>query len=159
MTNWTDQENPVAPWDTPGLPPRRLDQRCSRHSGHCAYRDDDPNRCPQCHRATTKPCACTGPAPKVGDPAPPTVGNRRQMLASIGWATCSGCSEAWSGKTTCHCGNCHHTFTSPTAFDQHRIGSLTNNTRTCADPADRGLVPVFKKYWSGWALPGERPPR
>lgn len=37
-------------WDTPGLPPRSRAERCSRH-GACAYRDDDPARCPICHRS------------------------------------------------------------------------------------------------------------
>ena len=46
--NWTHNPYPVALWDTPGLPPRTMDERCARHK-HCAYRDDDPARCPICH--------------------------------------------------------------------------------------------------------------
>jgi hypothetical protein len=46
--NWTQQPYPVTPWDTAGLPPRTMGERCSRHK-HCAYRDDDPARCPLCH--------------------------------------------------------------------------------------------------------------
>jgi hypothetical protein len=43
------------PWDPPGLAPRTPDERCARHK-YCAYRDDDPNRCPVCH-STIKRCA------------------------------------------------------------------------------------------------------
>ncbi len=46
--NWTETHNPVAPWDTRGLPDRTMDERCRRHK-HCSYRDDDPARCPVCH--------------------------------------------------------------------------------------------------------------
>lgn len=46
--NWTQSEFPVAPWDTAGLPQRRMDDRCLRHK-HCGYRDDDPARCSVCH--------------------------------------------------------------------------------------------------------------
>lgn len=45
-------------WDTPGLEPRHDEQRCANHHGMCAYRDDDPERCPLCHR----PWAMTSPA-------------------------------------------------------------------------------------------------
>jgi len=41
------------PWDTPGLPPRAEQDRCPTHKGLCAYRDDDPARCPVCHRSWT----------------------------------------------------------------------------------------------------------
>lgn len=43
---------PVAPWDTPDLPPRALADRCGHHRGLCAYRDDDPVRCAWCHDIT-----------------------------------------------------------------------------------------------------------
>lgn len=46
---------PLLPWDSPGLPPRPKDERCSRHT-HCAYRDDDPGRCPNCHGRSN--CTC-----------------------------------------------------------------------------------------------------
>jgi hypothetical protein len=46
--NWTDNPYPVATWDTPGLPPRTMTERCARHK-HCAYRDDDPALCSLCH--------------------------------------------------------------------------------------------------------------
>src|SRR5215471_5607895 len=38
-------------WDTPGLPACTEQERCGRHRGMCAYRDDDPGRCPECHRS------------------------------------------------------------------------------------------------------------
>jgi protein-arginine kinase activator protein McsA len=37
------------PWDPPGLPFRADDQRCANHQSQCAFRDDDPTRCPWCH--------------------------------------------------------------------------------------------------------------
>jgi len=40
---------PVAPWDTQGLKPLPLAERCGQHHGLCAYRDDDPVRCRSCH--------------------------------------------------------------------------------------------------------------
>jgi hypothetical protein len=54
MTNWTEAEYPIAPWDPPGLPPRVMADRCAHHT-HCAYRDDDPDRCPHCHRPWSQP--------------------------------------------------------------------------------------------------------
>jgi hypothetical protein len=53
MTNWTMAPFPVAPWDPPDLPPRTMPERCARHR-YCAYRDDDPTRCPLCHASPTK---------------------------------------------------------------------------------------------------------
>ena len=40
------------PWDTPGLPFRDDKQRCANHD-LCAFRDDDPARCPWCHATLT----------------------------------------------------------------------------------------------------------
>lgn len=55
MTVRQAAERPVTrPWDPPGLPPRTEAQRCANHS-HCAYRDDDPERCPWCHRPWSMP--------------------------------------------------------------------------------------------------------
>jgi hypothetical protein len=53
VTNWTTAPFPVAPWDSPGLPPRTITERCARHR-HCAYRDDNSARCPLCHATLTK---------------------------------------------------------------------------------------------------------
>ena len=41
------------PWDPSGVPPRTMGERCARHK-HCAYRDDDPARCPLCHATLGK---------------------------------------------------------------------------------------------------------
>jgi hypothetical protein len=54
-------------WDTLGLPPRTEAQRCARHRGMCAYRDDDPARCTICHRAWPK-IATDDPAVGGGTP-------------------------------------------------------------------------------------------
>ena len=57
--NYTNTSPSTAPWDTPGLPDRHPDERCRWHSGLCAYRDDDPARCPLCHAAiATGNCTC-----------------------------------------------------------------------------------------------------
>lgn len=37
------------PWDPPDLDPVPDQDRCHWHSGNCAYREDDPARCPFCH--------------------------------------------------------------------------------------------------------------
>jgi len=47
----TATHSSVKHWDPPGLPPRAENERCARHKGMCAYRDDDPTRCPVCHRS------------------------------------------------------------------------------------------------------------
>jgi hypothetical protein len=58
-------------WDTPGLPPRDDRDRCPHHYGLCAYRADDPARCPTCHAtwsviARTGWHSCPNPAPEPG---------------------------------------------------------------------------------------------
>lgn len=58
VSDWTYECFPVAPWDTPGLPPRAKADRCGVHT-HCAYRSDDPARCPQCHGSAN--CTCAEP--------------------------------------------------------------------------------------------------
>lgn len=55
--NWARTEYPVAPWDSPGLPQRLMNERCARHL-HCAYRDDDPARCELCHRLLQPGVGC-----------------------------------------------------------------------------------------------------
>ena len=55
VSNWTLECYPQPPWDAPGLAPRAMGDRCSTHK-HCAYRDDDPARCPVCH--TLRKCDC-----------------------------------------------------------------------------------------------------
>lgn len=71
VTDWMQDCYPQPKWDTPGLPPRRMHERCANHYGSnsrgtantvrtvlCAYRDDDPARCPQCHRRYGLPNGC-----------------------------------------------------------------------------------------------------
>ena len=53
---WANDPFPVPPWDTAGLPPRAMNERCSAHQW-CAYRDDDPARCGKCH-AVPRKCDC-----------------------------------------------------------------------------------------------------
>jgi hypothetical protein len=157
MTNWTQADYPVAPWDTPGLPPRRMDERCANHS-HCAYRDDDPNRCPVCHRKTPPGCSHTSYPRNVAPPSAPNAktGYRRQPG---NYGQCGTCGKEWTGLAVAHCPTCCETFTGVTAFDAHRSGSHANDTRHCLDPATVGLVAVTKRTWSGWGYPGEDPRR
>jgi len=63
------QEHPVYSWDPAGLPPRTEAERCALHGGMCAFRDDDPDRCPRCHRTWAKLATDTYPhACKVAAP-------------------------------------------------------------------------------------------
>jgi hypothetical protein len=56
VTNWTQECYPQPWWDTPGLPSRRVSERCANHQ-NCAYRDDEPYRCPGCHTIPER-CTC-----------------------------------------------------------------------------------------------------
>ena len=47
---------------------------------------------------------------------------------------CDACHQGWTGKRRCHCMTCHRTFSSTTAFDQHR------RRGACLDPAGVGLI-------------------
>jgi hypothetical protein len=64
---------------------------------------------------------------------------------------CGRCNAEWTGLSACHCtaAGSHITFSSLSAFDQHRVAGQ------CHDPADRGLVPVTRSHWAGWACPGD----
>jgi hypothetical protein len=85
--------------------------------------------------------------PWFGAPTlPPTAG-----IATPEWIACAGCGGRWTGLGVCHCSGCHRTFTGISAFDQHRLGGH------CENPASRGLVPIARRYWSGWGKPGEDP--
>lgn len=53
-------------------------------------------------------------------------------------ASCSGCDNTWSGLRMAHCPTCHLTFSTPTNFDRHRIG--TKVPLVCCPPEDVGLV-------------------
>lgn len=71
---------------------------------------------------------------------------------------CAGCDNRWGGLNTAHCAACHRTFTSPTAFDKHRAGKFTDDTRHCEDPASVGLVDAARAY-PCWGQPsGEYDP-
>lgn len=59
VAHWKLECFPVAPWDTKGLPPKKLEDRCSQHRNLCAYREDDPARCSRCH--SSKKCTCNTP--------------------------------------------------------------------------------------------------
>lgn len=54
MSDYTKMEFPIAPWDPPNMPQRTMKERCLRHHGLCAYRDDDPSRCLRCHNLLAK---------------------------------------------------------------------------------------------------------
>ncbi len=59
------------------------------------------------------------------------------------------CGARWGGYRTCHCaGDCHVTFSSPTAFDQHR------RRNKCLTPADAGLVLMGREY-ECYGFPGK----
>lgn len=63
VSNYVKECFPVAPWDTKELPKRTMEQRCPKHWGKkgsaaCAYRDDDPLYCPNCHRRESIGCDC-----------------------------------------------------------------------------------------------------
>jgi hypothetical protein len=141
MTNWTQAEKPIAPWDSPGLPPRRMSERCAHHT-HCAYRDDDPNRCPICHRLTALGCNHLSQAVKVAQ-------NRTTQPAITN-------AQLVKTAKTCLCPTCGETFSVVAAFDKHRQGSHADDTRHCVDPASVGLVDAGRSY-SCWALPGQDP--
>lgn len=66
---------------------------------------------------------------------------------------CGRCGTRWAGDSTCHCGSgCHHSFSSPTAFDEHRIRRGAGEG-TCADPATVGLVRVDRIGYHVWGYP------
>ena len=57
-----------------------------------------------------------------------------------------GCGAWWTGNERSHCGGCHITLTSLTAFETHRKGMR------CNDPSSVGLVlrqARFGDLWGG----------
>lgn len=58
------------------------------------------------------------------------------------------CGATWTGLTAAHCATCHTTFTSTTGFDRHRRAGQ------CLTPEAAGLVPIHRKTWTGYGLPG-----
>jgi len=57
------------------------------------------------------------------------------------------CQQWWTGAERSHASCCHRTFSSLSAFDQHRKGGR------CNDPADMGLVAREKPYGTLWGWP------
>jgi len=54
------------------------------------------------------------------------------------------CGNWWTGGERSHCGSCHRTFTSLTAFELHRRGLR------CNDPAAVGLVVRVERFGPLW---------
>jgi hypothetical protein len=59
-----------------------------------------------------------------------------------------GCGAWWTGGERSHCGGCHLTFSSQTAFDRHR------RRLRCVAPATAGLVARPVVWGAVWGLPG-----
>jgi hypothetical protein len=59
-----------------------------------------------------------------------------------------GCGAWWTGAERSHCGGCHITLSSLTAFEIHRKHT------TCNDPASMGLVAREKPFGVLWGCPG-----
>jgi hypothetical protein len=55
-----------------------------------------------------------------------------------------------------HCGACHLTFSSLTAFDRHQ--NRTGSEKLCRDPQEAGLIPVEKPWGVMWSNPGRPSP-
>jgi len=62
------------------------------------------------------------------------------------------CSAGFSGLKTAHCTGCHATFSTASAFDKHRAGSHTQDTRHCLPPESVGLVSANRAY-PCWGYP------
>ncbi|QCX81203.1 hypothetical protein C9F11_38100 [Streptomyces sp. YIM 121038] len=57
------------------------------------------------------------------------------------------CGSWWTGAERSHCGGCCRTFSSLTAFDQHRKGGRCNN------PATIALAARQKPHGTLWGWP------
>ena len=57
------------------------------------------------------------------------------------------CGAWWTGGERSHCGGCHLTFTSLTAFEAHRKGLR------CNEPASVGLVARRMPFGPLWGKP------
>ena len=57
------------------------------------------------------------------------------------------CGARWAGSNTAHCGACHVTLSSVTAFDRHRRGG------ECHDPTEVGLVRIDRAGYHVWGWP------
>ncbi len=63
--------------------------------------------------------------------------------------SCGGCANRWDGNATSHCGACHVTTSSPSAFDRHRRNG------TCQAPATVGLVELGRAGYTVWGSPSD----
>lgn len=73
-----------------------------------------------------------------------------------------GCGATWTGKSTCHCGGCHRTFSSLSGFDRHQTALPEHPWVVCRDPATmrkKDGSPVLVLSGDTWRWPGEYNPR
>ena len=63
------------------------------------------------------------------------------------------CGAEWEGINTCHCANCHVTFSGEAAFTAHRAGPNRKDATTrgriagvCASPTAAGMVDAGREY-------------
>lgn len=64
---------------------------------------------------------------------------------------CGHCTNRWAGTNTAHCGTCHVTMSSPSAFDAHR------RDHGCVNPATVGLVRTDRAGYQVWGYPAADP--
>jgi hypothetical protein len=67
--------------------------------------------------------------------------------------SCGRCPARWAGSNTAHCASCHRTFSSPSAFDDHRIRNTVAGG--CIDPAKAGMVEHQRVGYSVWGYPSD----
>ena len=89
----------------------------------------------------------------VEDDAAPAMKVAQISTPQPGMIPCARCSARWGGLKTAHCASCGETFTVVAAFDKHRVGSHTDDSRHCVHPATVGLVDADRAY-SCWGFPG-----
>jgi hypothetical protein len=58
------------------------------------------------------------------------------------------CGVSFTGHLTCHCAECHLTFTGLDCFDRHRAGSWEG--RYCRTPAEARLVLDKSRAYECW---------
>jgi len=77
---------------------------------------------------------------------------------------CRTCGTTWTGQAVCHCGACHESFTSLSAFDAHQIGehcarireNQGGNTAQLVR-ADGRKMPLIRSGRNLWHYPGREP--
>ncbi|NMR29937.1 FDXHR family putative zinc-binding protein [Crystallibacter degradans] len=58
------------------------------------------------------------------------------------------CGKTFPGGTQHgHCGECCETFSGLAAFESHRVGSHSENTRRCLNPAAEVATDGTKPFW------------